>query len=206
MSPRWCTLLSCYRANMRRKWSRSEPIDEGLGYFSYLQVMWHTSRTGSQPDCFFVLFLLILVFFGLILQPSSLTLQKDLSTERPAPQTEMNTSSASSISLLFVSLSLSLAKSIFFLFPWKLLDARLTTRAAVMTLDTRSRVDSALSTLAAFVAEPLGGTIGRALKKRRKKKRPRSCLRRNKSKIDFNSTIQTHWCFLFTGGPNRSCS
>lgn len=39
-----------------------------------------------------------------------------------------------------------------------------------MTLDTRSRVDSALSTLAAFVAEPLGGTIGRALKKRRKKK------------------------------------
>lgn len=39
-----------------------------------------------------------------------------------------------------------------------------------MTLDTRSRVDSALSTLDAFVAEPLGGTIGRALKKRRKKK------------------------------------
>lgn len=58
----------------------------------------------------------------------------------------------------------------FFLFPWKLLAARLTTRAAVMTLDTRSHVDSALSTLTAFVAEPLGGTIGRALKKRRRKK------------------------------------
>lgn len=109
------------------------------------------------------------------------------------------------LSTLCLPLSLSL-NVFFFLFPWKLLAARLTTRAAVMTLDTRSRVDSALSTLAAFVAEPLGGTIGRALKKRRKKKRPRSCLRRNKSKIDFNSTIRTHWCFLFTGGPNRSCS
>lgn len=150
--------------------SRSEQINAGLGpYFSHLQVTWRTSRTSSQPDCLLLVFFLCFFIYFLLESfkghhwPCKTVCQQSVQ----APQTEMNTSSASSLSLLFVSLSL--AKCIFFpLFPWKLLAARLTTRAAVMTLDTRSRVDSALSTLAAFVAEPLGGTIRRALKKKKK--------------------------------------
>lgn len=201
MSPKRCSLLPCHHVNMRRKWSRSEWIDAGLGSYSYLQLMWHISTNGPQPDCC-VYSIFCWVFFCLIFQPSS---WKGLSTEHPAPHTAINISYTSSISLLFVSLSLSL--NVFF-FPLCMKAPGRSPDNARRCNDTRYSRRLGASTLAAFVAKPLGGTTSPHFEIEKKKGLAAASegIRAKLILIQQYRHIGGFFLFFFsfTGGTNRT--
>lgn len=167
-----------------------------------MQVWAHTSHTcksrdvlpepAHNPIVFFNVFLFIFC-----LNPSTVTIDavkqsvnraSRLLKQRwiPAPHPP---------SLYSLSLSLSLAKCIFFPLSMK--------APGRLPDNPRRRNDTRYSLSRRLCAQHSCCFCCWAIRRydqacfEKEKKRSRSCLRRNKSKIDFNSTIQTHWWFFF---------